>query len=74
MWEKVVELCIKKLGRVGEAINIVRKTKSKASAIILSKYFQEKGETTNTIEFLLLSGSFDEAFKVASVNLILSFI
>lgn len=66
--EKVVEINVNRLGKVSEAISIVRKSKSRESALLVSKYYQEKGEHSETIEFLILAGLLEDAFKIADVR------
>ena len=67
--DNVVRLYVQKLKRITEAANIVRKTRSKESALILADFFKTRSEYTNVIEFMLIAGLLDDAFKVAVVRL-----
>jgi WD repeat-containing protein 19 len=65
--DNVVRLYVQKLQKVTEAANIVRKTRSKESALILADYFKTRAAYQNVIEFLLIAGLLEDAFKVAVV-------
>jgi WD repeat-containing protein 19 len=50
------------------AVNIVRKTRSRDSAKMIVKHFQEKSEYKAVVEFCILAGMDREALEIAMVR------
>ncbi|TPX41030.1 hypothetical protein SeMB42_g05773 [Synchytrium endobioticum] len=64
----VVRLCIEKLRDVPRATDLVRKTKSKDAAHILSNHYRAIGDYRSVIDFCLLADMKNEAFEIAQQN------
>ncbi|KAJ3110612.1 WD repeat-containing protein 19 [Phlyctochytrium bullatum] len=64
-FDNVVRLCVEHLGDIEKAVRLVRETRSRESARIISKFFQARHEYKSVIEFCLMAGMSDEAFELA---------
>ena len=53
-----------------QATDLVRKTKSKDAALILSNHYRAVGDYRSVIEFCLVADMKNEAFEVAQVGTI----
>lgn len=64
-FDNVVRLYVEKLHNIEGAVAIVRRTKSRDSAKLISKFFQTMKDYRSTVEFCLVAGMKDEAFELA---------
>ncbi|KAI8831390.1 hypothetical protein BC829DRAFT_409646 [Chytridium lagenaria] len=64
-FDNVVRLCVEHLNQIDKAVKIVRDTRSRESARIVSKFFQARQEYNSVVEFCLMAGMVDEAFELA---------
>ena len=67
-YENVVRIYVQNLHNIDGAVKIVRETRSKESARIVSKFFQGMQDYKSVVEFLLMAGMSDEAFELAQVK------
>ncbi|ORY49888.1 WD repeat-containing protein 19 [Rhizoclosmatium globosum] len=63
--ENLVRLYVEHLQNIDGAVKIVRETRSRDSARIVSKFFQSMRDYKSVVEFLLMAGMVDEAFELA---------
>ncbi|KAJ3028907.1 UNVERIFIED_CONTAM: WD repeat-containing protein 19 [Siphonaria sp. JEL0065] len=63
--ENLVRIYVEHLGNIDGAVKIVRETRSRDSARIVSKFFQSMRDYKSVVEFLLMAGMVDEAFELA---------
>ncbi|KAJ3113681.1 WD repeat-containing protein 19 [Physocladia obscura] len=63
--ENLVRLYVEHLQNIDGAVKIVRETRSRESARIVSKFFQSMKDYRSVVEFLLMAGMADEAFELA---------
>ncbi|KAJ3064062.1 WD repeat-containing protein 19 [Podochytrium sp. JEL0797] len=63
--ENLVRLYVEYLQNIDGAVKIVRETRSRDSARIVSKFFQSMRDYKSVVEFLLMAGMVDEAFELA---------
>ena len=64
-WLNVVRLYLDHLNNPGEAVKIVRETKSIEGAKMIAKFFQKLNDMSSAIEFLVMSKCHDEAYRLA---------
>ncbi|KAJ3394005.1 WD repeat-containing protein 19 [Entophlyctis sp. JEL0112] len=64
-YENLVRLYVEHLQNIDGAVKIVRETRSRDSARIVSKFFQSMKDYRSVVEFLLMAGMTDEAFELA---------
>ncbi|KAJ3330817.1 WD repeat-containing protein 19 [Blyttiomyces sp. JEL0837] len=64
-YENLVRLYVEHLHNIDGAVKIVRDTRSKESARVVSKFFQGMKDFKSVVEFLLMAGMADEAFELA---------
>ncbi len=67
-FDKVVEIQLRFLDQVQQAFDLVRSTSSAQGAQIVADYCQEHGDFRGAIEFLLIAGKSEEAFKLSQSN------
>jgi WD repeat-containing protein 19 len=67
-YENLVRVYVEHLKNVEAAVSIVRETRSKESARIVSKFFLNMRDYKSVVEFYLMAGMFDEAFELAQQN------
>ena len=67
-YDKVVELKLKFLDQIQEAFDIVRSSFSANGAVLIADYCQEKQDFSGAIEFLLIAGKSEDAFKLAQMH------
>jgi WD repeat-containing protein 19 len=65
--ENVVRIYVDHLQNIEGAVKIVRDTRSRESARIVSKFFLGLRDFKSVVEFLLMAGMNDEAFELAQV-------
>lgn len=65
--ENLVRIYVTHLKKIDEAVTIVRKTKSKEGAKLISKFFQSVQDYKSVVEFCLLAGLREEALNCAKV-------
>ncbi|KAI9093093.1 hypothetical protein DFS34DRAFT_717341 [Phlyctochytrium arcticum] len=64
-YDNVVRLFIDHLNNIDGAVAIVRQTRSRESARLISKFFQSIKDYRSVVEFYLMAGMQDEAFELA---------
>ncbi|KAJ3176549.1 WD repeat-containing protein 19 [Irineochytrium annulatum] len=64
-FDNVVRVCVEHLQEIDKAVQIVRETRSRESARIVSKFFQARKDYHSVVEFCLMAGMTDEAFELA---------
>ncbi|KAJ3099152.1 WD repeat-containing protein 19 [Phlyctochytrium planicorne] len=64
-FDDVVRLYVEQLHEIEKAVEIVRETRSRESARIVSKFFQARLDFKSVVEFCLMAGMVDEAFELA---------
>lgn len=64
-WLNVVRLYLDYLNNPGEAVKIVRESKSVEGAKMIAKFFQKLNDMSSAIEFLVMSKCHDEAYRLA---------
>ncbi|CAG2108726.1 unnamed protein product [Medioppia subpectinata] len=64
-WLNVVRLYLDYLNNPGEAVKIVRESKSIEGAKMIAKFFQKLNDMSSAIEFLVMSKCHDEAYRLA---------
>ncbi|CAG2166593.1 unnamed protein product [Oppiella nova] len=64
-WLDVVRLYLDYLNNPGEAVKIVRESKSIEGAKMIAKFFQKLNDMSSAIEFLVMSKCHDEAYRLA---------
>lgn len=64
--DAVVRLCLERLNNAPKAYSIVRKTQSVEAANMLSKHCMAVQDFQGAVEFLLMAGSMDQAFDIAT--------
>lgn len=64
----IVRLYIDNLHEYEKAFELTRKSKSQKAAILCSKYCESSKDYGKCVEFLLMAGKNDMAFRVASDN------
>ncbi|KAI8836727.1 hypothetical protein BJ741DRAFT_708422 [Chytriomyces cf. hyalinus JEL632] len=64
-YENLVRLYVEHLQNIDGAVKIVRETRSRDSARIVSKFFQSMKDYKSVVEFLLMAGMMEEAFELA---------
>ncbi|KAJ1556127.1 WD repeat-containing protein 19, partial [Cladochytrium tenue] len=67
-YENLVRLYVDHLQDIDAAVSVVRETRSKESARIVSRFFQGMRDFRSVVEFLVMAGMTDEAFEVAQVK------
>ena len=61
-----VRILLEKLNNPGEAVKMVKESRSVEGAKMVARYFQRMNDMTSAIEFLVLSNCNEEAFRLAS--------
>ncbi|KND01208.1 uncharacterized protein SPPG_04298 [Spizellomyces punctatus DAOM BR117] len=64
-YDNVVRIFIDHLQNIEGAVSIVRKTRSRESAKLVSKFFQSIKDYKSVVEFFLMAGMREEAFELA---------
>ncbi|XP_054159699.1 WD repeat-containing protein 19-like [Oppia nitens] len=64
-WLSVVRIYLDHLNNPGEAVKIVRETKSIDGAKMIAKFFQRINDMSSAIEFLIMSKCHEEAYQLA---------
>ncbi|KAI9344181.1 hypothetical protein DFJ73DRAFT_840418 [Zopfochytrium polystomum] len=64
-YENLVRIYVEHLQNIDGAVKIVRETRSRESARIVSKFFQGMRDYRSVVEFLLMAGMVDDAFELA---------
>jgi WD repeat-containing protein 19 len=67
-FDNAIRLYLQKLNRMNEATELARKTRSKASALMLCEFFRNKGEFNTALEFMLIAGLLEDSFQFAMVS------
>ena len=67
-FDSVVRIYVTHTRNIESAVQIVRRTKSRESAKLISHFFQEMRDFKSTVEFCLLAGLKTEAFEIAQVQ------
>lgn len=66
--DRVIELKLRHLDQVQSAFDIVRNGASAEGALIVAEFCQEGSDFRGAIEFLLLAGKSEEAFRLAQTH------
>jgi len=66
--DKVIELKLRHLDQVQSAFDLVRQGASSAGASLVADYCQEGQDFRGAIEFMLLAGKSEEAFRLAQAH------
>lgn len=64
----MVRLCLEKLGDVGRACTLTRKSRSASAAAKVARHCLAAGDVALAVEFLLMAGQLDQAFDVAAAK------
>ncbi|ORX55502.1 hypothetical protein BCR36DRAFT_581508 [Piromyces finnis] len=64
-YESVVRLIIEHSSNIDKAVEIVRKTRSRESARLISRFFQKINDYKSVIEFCLIADMKEDAFEIA---------
>ncbi|KAJ1537325.1 WD repeat-containing protein 19 [Nowakowskiella sp. JEL0078] len=64
-FDNVVRIYVENLQNIDGAVSIVRKTRSREAAKMVSKYFQSVKDFKSVVEFFLMANMKDEAFALA---------
>jgi WD repeat-containing protein 19 len=64
-YENVVRLILEHSSNIDKAVEIVRKTRSRESARLISKFFQKINDYKSVIEFCLIADMKEDAFEIA---------
>lgn len=66
--DSAVRLCLEKLGALGQAAALARKSHSIPAAALVARAALASSEVQLAIEFLLLAGQLDQAFDLAAAK------
>jgi WD repeat-containing protein 19 len=66
--DAAVRLCLEKLGALGQAAALARKSHSIPAAALVAQAALASGEVQLALEFLLLAGQLDQAFDLAAAK------
>ncbi|KAG8231539.1 hypothetical protein J437_LFUL008080 [Ladona fulva] len=64
-FENVIRICLDNLSDPDRAIQIVKETNSTEGAKMVARFFQKLNDYSSAIQFLVMSGKMDEAFRMA---------
>ena len=67
-YDKVVDLKLRHLDQIQDAFDIVRSSSSAQGAVLIADYCQETQDFGGAIEFSLIAGKSDDAFKLAQLH------
>lgn len=67
-YDKVVELKLKYLDEIQDAFDLIRISSSAYGALLIAEYCQMNHDYNGAIEFLLIAGKSDDAFKLAQIH------